>query len=178
MRLRLRTAKGLTLSLAFAWCVSGCAGYRLGPVNGESAGARSVQVHPFSNQTFEPRSAGEYVTSELRKQLQKDGTYQLATHADGQADIDINGVLTHFNRHELSFEQGDVLTVRDYRLSLTAQVSARERGTGKVIFDRAVTGYTIVRVGSDLTNVERQALPLLAQDLAKNISILLTEGGW
>jgi hypothetical protein len=178
MRFSLAAVLGLALWIPLAGCLSGCAGYRLGPVNGEIAGARSVQVHPFSNQTFEPRSAGEYVTSQLRKQVQKDGTYQLMTHSSGAADIDVNGVLTHFNRHELSFEQGDVLTVRDYRLSLTAQVSARERGTGKVIFDRAVTGYTIVRMGSDLTNVERQALPLLAEDLAKNISTLLTEGSW
>ena len=163
-------------AMGAAICLTGCAGYRLGPVNGESAGARSVQVHPFANRTLEPRSAGESVTAELRKQLQKDGTYHLATHAE--ADIDVTGVLTRFNRHELSFEQGDVLTVKDYRLSLTAQVSARERSSGKVIFERAVSGYTIIRVGSDLTSVERQAMPLLAEDLAKNISMLLTEGSW
>ena len=34
----------------------------------------------------------------------------------------------------------DVLTVRDYRLELTAQVTARERSTGKVILDQPVTG--------------------------------------
>ena len=178
MQFNFGMAKRLALGIALAWGLTGCAGYRLGPVNGEIAGAKSVQVHPFTNRTLEPRSAGENVTSQLRKRLQKDGTYHLATHATGEADIDVTGVVTHFNRHELSFEQGDVLTVRDYRLSLTAQVSARERGTGKVIFDRPVTGYTIIRVGADLTNVERQALPLLAEDLAKNICMLLTEGSW
>jgi hypothetical protein len=29
-----------------------------------------------------------------------------------------------------------------------------------------------------LTDAERQALPLLAEDLARNITALLTEGAW
>jgi len=33
-------------------------------------------------------------------------------------------------------------------------------------------------VGSDLADAERQALPLLAQDMARNITELLTEGAW
>src|SRR5580765_5671449 len=42
--------------------LSGCAGYKLGPVNGETAGSKSVQVMPFSNKTLEPR-LGDAVTS-------------------------------------------------------------------------------------------------------------------
>ena len=36
---------------------TGCAGYKLGPSNGMEAGARSVQINPPVNQTFEPRLA-------------------------------------------------------------------------------------------------------------------------
>ena len=112
----------------------------------------------------------------MRKQLQRDGTYRLASHGD--ADIEVTGAVTHYIRHELSYERGDVLTVRDYRLSMTAQVTARERASGKVIFDKPVSGYTVIRVGTDLPSVERQALPLLAEDLAKNVVSLLAEGIW
>ena len=112
----------------------------------------------------------------MRKQLQRDGTYKLATHEDG--DILVSGVVTRYRRQELSFIPTDILTVRDYRLSLTAQVVARERGTGKVIFDQPVTGYTLIRVGTDITSAERQALPLLAGELAKNATALLVDGGW
>src|SRR6185369_17073313 len=35
--------------------LAGCAGYRLGPTGGQTAGARSVQINPFVNQTIEPR---------------------------------------------------------------------------------------------------------------------------
>ena len=154
---------------------SGCAGYKLGPVNGLAAREKSVQVNPFANHTLEPR-LGDAVTSQLRQELQRDGTYQLASHNDG--DIVVSGVVTRYYRYEVSFSSGDVLTVRDYRLELRAQVTARERSTGKVILDQPVTGYTLIRVTTDLVSTERQALPLLAADLAKNVTSLLAEGPW
>jgi hypothetical protein len=155
--------------------LTGCAGYRLGPTNGVSAGEKSVQVGSFVNQTIEPRLTEE-VVAQLRKELQRDGTYQLATHEDG--DIVITGSITGYSRNELSFLPNDVLTVRDFRVSMTAHVTARERATGKVLLDQPVTGYTMIRVGSDLTSSERQALPLLAADLAKNVTARLVDGGW
>ena len=154
---------------------SGCAGYKLGPVNGLAAREKSVQVNPFDNQTLEPRLT-DAVTSQLRKQLQRDGTYQLASHNDG--DIVVSGSVTRYVRQEVSFSSSDILTVRDYRLELSAQVTARERSTGKVILDQVVTGTTLIRVTTDLTSTERQALPLLAADLAKNVTALLAEGAW
>ena len=63
-------------------------------------------------------------------------------------------------------------------MSLTARVTAREKSTGKVLLDQPVTGYTLIRVGADLPSAERQAMPLLAHDLAKNVTALLSEGKW
>jgi hypothetical protein len=151
----------------------GC--YRLGPVNGMAAREKSVQIEPFTSQTLEPR-LGDAVTVQLRKQLQRDGTYQLASHNNG--DIVVKGSVTRYQRQELSLAPSDTLTVRDYRLELRAQVTAYDRSTGKVILDQAVTGQTMIRVTTDLTSTERQALPLLAADLAKNVTALLTEGSW
>jgi hypothetical protein len=155
--------------------VSGCAGYKLGPVNGLAAHVKSVQVNPFTNHTPEPR-LGDAVTAQLRKQLQRDGTYRLASHNDG--DIVVSGRITRYGRQETSFAATDILTVRDYRIDLTAEVTARERSTGKVILDQPVTGTTLIRVTTDLTSTERQALPLLAADLARKVTELLAEGGW
>lgn len=154
---------------------SGCAGYRLGPSNGLTAGGKSVQIAPFTNRTLEPR-LNDAVTAALRKELQKDGTYRLASREAG--DIVVSGVISTYRRQALSFQPNDVLTVRDYQVSLTAQVTARERSTGKVLFDRPVSGSTLIQVGSDLTSTERQALPLLADDLAKNVASLLVDGNW
>ena len=154
---------------------SGCAGYKLGPVNGLAAREKSVQINPFANQTLEPR-LGDAVTTQLRKELQRDRTYQLASHNDG--DIVVSGSVTRYLRQEISFAASDILTVRDYRLELRAQVTAHDRSTGKLILDQPVTGQTIIRVTTDLTSTERQALPLLAADLARNVTALLAEGGW
>ncbi|MGD0260340.1 MAG: LPS assembly lipoprotein LptE [Verrucomicrobiota bacterium] len=154
---------------------SGCAGYKLGPVNGLAAREKSVQINPFANHTLEPR-LGDALTTQLRKALQQDGTYQLASHNDG--DIVVSGSITRYQRQEVSFSSSDILTVLDYRLELTALVTARERSTGKVILNQPVTGFTFIRVTTDLTSAERQALPLLAADLARNATALLAEGGW
>jgi hypothetical protein len=81
-------------------------------------------------------------------------------------------------RYEVSFSASDIITVRDYRLELRAHVTARDRSTGKVILDQPVAGYTLIRVTTDLVSTERQALPLLAADLAKNVTALLAEGPW
>src|SRR5262249_22921442 len=136
---------------------------------------KSVQINPFVNQTLEPRLT-EAVTAQLRKQFQQDGTYRLATH--GPADVIISGTITNYTRHEMSFARNDTLTVKDYRLSMTAQVTAVDTTSHKVLVEKTVTGYTLIRVGSDLTSSERQAVPLLAADLAKNITALLVEGSW
>ena len=154
---------------------SGCAGYKLGPVNGLAAREKSIQVNPFANQTLEPR-LGDAVTAQLRKQLQRDGTFQLASHNDG--NIVVSGAVTRYARYQVSFSSGDVLTVRDFRLEMSALVTARDRSTGKVILSQIVSGYTLIRVTTDLTSTERQALPLLATDLARNATALLTEGAW
>jgi hypothetical protein len=155
--------------------LTGCAGYHVGPVNGLTAGEKSVQISPFANLTLQPRLT-DSVTLELRRELQRDGTYHLAT--GGDADVLLAGSLIRYQRNEVTLASNDVLTVRDYRLILTAQVTARERSTGRVLVDQQVSGYTVIRVGSDLTSAERQAMPLLADDLAKNITALLAEGKW
>jgi hypothetical protein len=136
---------------------------------------KSVQIIPFGNQTLEPRLT-DAVTSQLRKKLQQDGTFRLASQDEG--DIVVSGTITRYQRGELSFNPGDTLTVRDFRLIMTAHVIARERSSGKLLLDKPVNGYTIIRFTSDLPSAERQALPLLAGDLAKNVTSLLADGSW
>jgi hypothetical protein len=154
--------------------ICGC-GYQAGPTNGVEAGRKSVQFETFSNKTLQPR-LNDAVSEALRRQMQRDGTYHLATH--GQPDIIVTGVLLQYDRREVSFNASDVLTVQNYRVSVIAQVTARDANSGKVIFDKKITGYTLVQVGSDLPSAERQATPLLADDLAKNVVSQLVDGSW
>ncbi len=154
--------------------LASCAGYKLGPTNGLAAGEKRIQITPFLNHTFQAR-LGDAVTTAVRDEIQRDGTYRLATHGD--ADIIVTGELTHYNRHELNFEPHDVLTVQDYRVSVIARITARDVGTG-ITTNWTNTAYTLVRVGSDLTSSERQAMPVLAEDLAKRVTGSLVDGSW
>lgn len=150
-------------------------GYRLGPTQGVAAGSRTIRVNPFQNQTAEPRLI-EPVNTALRRNLQQDGTYRLSSR--GEPDIVVNGVLTRFDRQGLSFNPDDILTVRDFNVILVARVTAMERSTGRILVDREIQGRTTLRVGADLGSVERQALPLLAEDLARNVTSVLVDGTW
>ena len=154
---------------------AGCAGYHLGPTNGVRAGERSVQVNPFVNQTIEPRLSDALSVS-LRKNLQKDGTYRLNTHNEG--DIILSGTIVNYDRLQLSFQPTDILTPRQYRVILTARVTARERLSGKIVLNRTVSGQSSLFVGGDLPSAERQLLPLVADDLARNITASLVDGEW
>ncbi len=166
---------GWLLAALAALGAGGCAGYRVGPVTGLAPHGTSVQISPFANQTLQPHLTDE-VTAQLRKRLQRDGTFKLATHDDG--DILVTGSITRYYRQAINYQASDILTVSDYQLEVTAQVTARERGTGKIILNQPVVGRTIIRVTSDLTSAERQGMPLLAADLADNVTALLAEGGW
>lgn len=163
------------LSLAAALVFSGCAGYKLGPSNGLEAGSRSVQINPPLNKTLEPRLSEE-LNHQIRRQVQRDGTYKLATREDG--DVVVSTTIMEYNRSGEIFQRRDTLTARDYRIHLVAHVTAYDRITGKNLVDREFTGRTLVRVGSDQAAAERQALPLLTEDLARIITSAIADGEW
>lgn len=169
---RLALLCALMVGVAMGW--TGCAGYRVGPTNGMSAGSRTVQVNFFQNLTLEPRLM-EALNTALRRRFQADGTYRLVT--DGTGDIVLSGAISKYERSGLSFVPGDILTARDFQIAMIAQVTAVERGTGRKLIDhKDVLGRTTVRVGNDLTSAERQAISLLAEDLARHIAELLVDG--
>lgn len=170
MRFLRLPASGLLVAL-----LSGCAGYQLGPTGGQSAGARSVQIDPFVNQTIEPRLA-DALTHALRKHIQQDGTFKLNTAGGG--DIVVTGTITGYDRQAVSVRARDALTPRDYRITITARIVAKDRATGKTLFDRAVVGRTDVRAGADLFSAERQGIPQAADFLAASATSLLADGTW
>lgn len=169
------TVAGGALLAAVLLFGTGCAGYKLGPTGEFRAGQRSVQVNPVHNATLEPR-LGPAVTQALRKQLQRDGTLRLDTRDTG--DVIVNTEIIRYHRRELAFVPYDTLTAQDYELNVYARVTATSRHSGREILNKEVRGHTLIRVGPDLASAERQALPLLAEDLARRITGLLVDGEW
>ena len=138
---------------------SGCASYQLGPTSRQEAGAQSITLLPFPNQTPEP-SLSPFVASAMRRQIQSDGTFTLDTKRQG--DIIVTGNIISYQRVGVSFQPGDIITVRDFELRMSAQIKAVNRRSREVILDKAVTGKTIIRAFNDLASAERQAIPLLS----------------
>lgn len=153
---------------------AGCASYHLGPVKTDVAG-KSVEVLPFNNRTLQPR-LGDALTQALRQRIQTDATCRLATHGEG--DIILSGLVTRYERAGLGYSGRDAVTPENFNVEVTVEITARERSTGRILLEREIKGRTLVHVGGDLASAERQAMPLLAADLAQNITGLLTEGSW
>ena len=170
----MRVLKVILCSLASA-LLCGCAGYHLGPVNGAVAGSQTIEVLPFNNQTLQPR-LGDALTQALRERLQVDGTYRLVTGKAG--DLVMSGTIRDYHQEGLGYLNNDAATAQNYRVGIVAHVVVRNSTTGKAVLDRDVKGQTLISVGADLASAERQATPLLAADLARNISVLLTDGSW
>ena len=155
--------------------LTSCAGYKLGPTSGQIAGARSIQINPFVNQTVEPRLS-DALTHALRKQIQQDGTFRLNTADEG--DIIVTGAIVKYDRVAVALRARDALTPRDYRITITAHITARERVGGRILLDRDVVGRTDVRAGADLNSEELQGIPLAADFLAASATSLLADGSW
>jgi hypothetical protein len=163
------------LAFAAVFLFAGCAGYQVGPTSGLEAGSRSIQINPPVNQTFEPRVAEE-LNHQLRKQIQRDGTFHLNTRGEG--DVVVTATITRYQRFGETYLQRDTLTARDYRIHLAAQVTAYDRVSGKNLVQREFIGRTTVRIGGDQASAERQALPLVTEDLARSITSALVDGEW
>ena len=162
-------------ALAMLLWGSGCVGYVAGPTNGLAAGSRSIRVEFFENETLEPRLVVA-VNRALKRNLQQDGTYTLETQE--QADLVVSGQLTKFLRNGISYTPGDSLVVQDYSMQLTVRIKVSDRATGQVVYEGDVTGQSTVRVGDDLTSGQRQAIPLIADHLARQATSLIVDGHW
>lgn len=171
----LRSACHFLLFVALLLTAAGCAGYRLGSTSGLAADAQSIEIIPFSNQTEEPRLSPA-LASALRRQIQNDGTFKLETR--GKGDLQVTGNIMQYLRVGITFQPGDVITPRDFELRMTAQIKVFNRRAGKTLLQRSVTGRTLIRAFNDLASAERQALPLLANDLARQVVDLLVDGDW
>jgi hypothetical protein len=153
----------------------GCAGYKLGPTGEQRAGEKSIQVNPVANATMEPQ-LGQAVNHAVRKEIQRDGTFRLATHGDG--DIALNIELVRYHRRGIAYDPNNTVTATDYELILEARARATDRRSGREVLNKEIRGRTTIRIGADLTSTERQARPILAEALAENLVSLLANGEW
>jgi Lipopolysaccharide-assembly len=161
-------------SLLLAFLVGGCAGYHVGPATpAHLRHIKTIAVPTFANTTLVPRIEA-LVTGTIIKQFQQDGTFRIA-HED-QADAVLKGEIVGVGRSPARSLRGNVLSTTEFNLNLTVRYSLVGRD-GKILgYPGGASGSTSFFVGSDVSTDERQALPLAAEELAKQLVSQLSEG--
>jgi hypothetical protein len=155
-------------------CLTGCLGYRIGPVKPNYLrDVHTLAVPTFGNKTLLPRIE-VLVTNTVIKQLQQDGTFRIVGEED--ADATLKADVIRIDRSPARSVRGNVLATTEFNLAMHVKYSLIGRD-GKPLAGPAETvGTTSFFVGSDVTTDERQALPLATDELATRLVSELSEG--
>jgi len=150
---------------------SGCAGYHIGPVTQRSF--QTVSVPMFRNRTLRPQLEAQ-ITNAIIKGLQEDGSLRIESEPD--ADVVLDGDIIRYERNTLRFLRNDSRVPREFEIAITVRVEAKDRRTGDIVLKSTeVTGKSDVFIGADQQSAEFQALPLVADDIARKVVGLLVE---
>jgi hypothetical protein len=149
----------------------GCAGYHIGPVTKTSF--HSIAVPMFRNETLIPQLEAQTSNAIIRR-LQQDGSLQIESRS--RADVVLVGTVERYDRIALRSLHSDTGVPREFRIAITVRVEALDRRTGETVLKPTeVEGTSDVFIGEDQTSAEYQALPLVADDIAKRVAGLLVE---
>ena len=157
-------------------CLSmiGCLGYHIGPVKPYYLrDVHSIAVPTFKNHTLVPH-VEVLVTDTVIKQLQQDGTFQIAN--GGNADATLTAEIFRINRTPARSVRGNVLATTEFNLGLIVKYTLIGRDGKPLAPQEQVIGTTSFFVSTDVTTDERQALPLATEDLATRLVAQLSEG--
>lgn len=180
--------------IAAAVVLPGCAGYQMGDVKPTAyQNIQRLHVPTFKNETLEPRSA-VIVTNAIIKGLQQDGTYEITSK--DRADAVLTGEIVRIERRQLRASQLDTLKTTEMQMFIVVEWSLVDPKTGqKLEYAEAkdpsgtraetstmrhrpgrVVGRTIQFLDPNFQLSERNALPIAAEDVAKQLVGQLTNG--
>jgi hypothetical protein len=158
----------------FCFALSGCLGYHIGPVKPYYLrDVHTLAVPTFKNNTLVPR-IDVLVTDTVIKQLQQDGTFQIA--GGDNADATLTGEISRITRLPARSVRGNVLATTEFNLALVVKYTLTGRGGKQLGATSQAVGTTSFFVSTDVTTDERQALPLATEDLATRLVSQLSEG--
>ena len=162
-----------TAALA-CFSLTGCLGYHIGPVKPYYLrDVHTIAVPTFKNRTLLPH-VEVLVTDTVIKQLQQDGTFQIARGED--ADATLTAEIIRINRLPARSVRGNVLATVEFNLGMAVRYTLTGRDGKSLGVQGEAVGTTSFFVSSDVTTDERQALPLATEDLATRLVAQLSEG--
>lgn len=166
--------KNLLPAAVLAVLLSGCAGYHLGSIKPYAMrDIHSIAIPTFKNDTLVPR-AEVLVTDTVIKQIQQDGSYRIAS-GNEDADATLKGEIFRVGRTPARSVRGNVLATTEFNFTLVVRYKLVDK-QGHELAGGDAGGSTSFFVSSDVNTDERQALPLAAESLAKNLTSQLSEG--
>src|SRR5579859_1955445 len=158
----------LLLTCLFAF---GCAGYHIGPVTKRSF--NTIAVPMFRNDTLRPQLEAQ-ISNAIIRRLQQDGSLRIEDAS--RADAVLIGTIVSFERASLRSLRTDTGVPREYEITITVRVEAKDRRTGEILLKSTeVQGKSDVFIGEDQQSADEQALPLVADDIAHRVTGLLVE---
>jgi hypothetical protein len=163
------------LGAVFAcFVLGGCLGYHVGPVKPSYLrDVHTIAVPTFENKTLLPHIE-VLVTDTVIKQLQQDGTFQIARNED--ADATLRAEITRIDRLPARSVPGNVLQTTEFNLSMHLKYTLVARDGTNFAPPAETVGTTSFFASADVTTDERQALPLATEDLATRLVTQLSEG--
>jgi lipopolysaccharide assembly LptE-like protein len=166
--------KNLTVAALACLCFGGCLGYHIGPAKPYYLrDVHVIAVPTFKNSTLVPRIE-MLVTDTVIKQLQQDGTFQIA--GNDKADAILEGEVIRISRSPARSVRGNVLATSEFNLAVRVRYKLLGPDKKPLAPAGEVTGTTSFFVGTDVTTDERQALPLATEELANRMVTQLSEG--
>ncbi len=136
-------------------------------------GVTTVAVPNFRNHTLEPHIE-TLVTTTIIKQLQQDGTFQVAREDD--ADVTVKGRVEEVRRHAKRSVRGNVRATREFELQLMLHYEVVKNATGELLSNGQIVGSANFFVGDDIQTEEAVAIPNAAEEAAVELVSRLTEG--
>ncbi len=128
---------------------------------------RTVAVPVFENRT-NAAELGPITTQQLRRELQREGTFKL--RRTGDAAIELQGSIVNVQRGALTYDRSLGTRANAYRYVVTAEVSIIDKKTGKVLVDnRKYTAETSFLTQNDLLTGQRNAAMRIGQDLGRQV---------
>ena len=142
----IRHPLAIILLASLLLCISGCAGYQLGPQSLFRPDIRTVHVPIFESDSLR-RNLGERLTEAVVKEIERQSTYKVV-HDPALADSILTGRLVSDRKGVLTENRND--EPRDIQLDLVVQVSWVDR-RGEAVMPNA--SFTLAQQGFSITQI-------------------------
>ena len=153
------------LFLLPAVLMCGCANYRW--TSSVPQEIRTVAVPEFQNQS-RLAELGPVTTQYTLREFQREGTFSI--RRSGDSSIEVQGVIKKVEFKPVAYARGYGMRAGEYRCFATLEASLIDKDKGKVLLNnRSYTAETTISVQNDLLTAQRNAVPRLAAEFARQI---------